>query len=78
MEKILRSLIKDLENIVCVIEESKDLTMLSIEEFAGSLETHEQWRRMLFKPLDQELQAKVDLKGGARNTQGRGGLRGKG
>jgi len=38
VEKILRSLTDDFENIVCAIEESKDLTALSMEELARSLE----------------------------------------
>jgi len=45
VEKILRSLTDDFENIVCAIEESKDLTEFSAEELAGSLEAHEQRRR---------------------------------
>lgn len=45
VEKILRSLTDDFENIVCVIEESNDLSMLSVEEFVGSLKAHEQRRR---------------------------------
>ena len=38
MEKILRSLTNDFENVVCVIEESKDRSKLTVEELAGSLE----------------------------------------
>ena len=41
VEKILRLLTDDFENIVCAIEKSKDLTLLSVEELAGSLEAHE-------------------------------------
>jgi len=37
VEKILRSLIN---NIICAIEESKDLLMLSMEQLVGSLEAH--------------------------------------
>lgn len=59
MEKIL------VENILYTIEESKDLTMLSIEELARSLEAHEQ-----HESLDQVFQVKLDLKGGIRNTRG--------
>jgi len=32
VEKILKSLTEDFENVVCVIEESKDLSMLTVEE----------------------------------------------
>ena len=36
----MRWLTDHIENIVCAIEESKDLTTLSVEELAGSLEAH--------------------------------------
>jgi len=45
VEKILRSLTDDFESIVCTIEESKDLLVLSVEELVRSLEAHEQRRR---------------------------------
>lgn len=77
MEKILRYLTKDFENIVCAIAESKDLFVLLIEELVGSLEEHEQQKRTTFESLDQALWAKLDLKGGAW-TQGRGGFGGRG
>jgi len=35
VEKILRSLTDDFESIVCAIEESKDLLVLSVEELVG-------------------------------------------
>jgi hypothetical protein len=41
VEMILRSLTSTLENIVCEIEESKDLTELSVDKFAGSHLAHE-------------------------------------
>lgn len=72
VEKILKSLIDDFENIVYVIEESKDLLTLSVEEFDTSLEVHEQQSRK----KKWELQAKLVMKGEAQNTHGRGG-RGK-
>jgi len=56
VEKILRSLTDDFENIVCAIEESKDLITLSVEELAESIEAHEQWRRKKKEEsLDQTL-----------------------
>ena len=42
VKKILRSLTNDFENVVCAIEESKDLSMLTVEELVESLEAHEQ------------------------------------
>jgi gag-polypeptide of LTR copia-type len=45
MEKILRSLIDNFENVVCAIEESKDLAKLTVDELADSLEAHEQCKR---------------------------------
>jgi len=78
VEKILRSLIDDFESIVCAIEESKDLSVLSVEELVGSLEAHEQRRRKKHEPRDQALKAKLDLDE-TRNTQSRGpGGRGRG
>ena len=42
IEKILRSLTDKFENIVCAIEEAKDLSTITVEEVADSLEAHEQ------------------------------------
>jgi len=63
VEKILRSLTNDFENIVCAIKESKDLLVLSVEEFSGSLEVHEQWiRKKNEESLNQALQTKATIK----------------
>jgi gag-polypeptide of LTR copia-type len=45
VEKILRSLIDNFENVVCAIEESKNLAKLTVDELVGSLEAHEQCKR---------------------------------
>jgi hypothetical protein len=42
VEKILRLLIDKFENMICAIEESKDLIELSVDELIGSLLAHEQ------------------------------------
>jgi gag-polypeptide of LTR copia-type len=45
MEKILRSLTNDFENMVCIIEESKDLAQMIIDDITSSLEAHEQRKK---------------------------------
>jgi gag-polypeptide of LTR copia-type len=80
VEKILRSLTDTLKNMVCAIEESKDLTKLSVNEFVGSLLAHEQRKNLKKKEiLEEALQAKVVLEEKvlyvhkAQQTCGRGG-----
>lgn len=41
VEKILRLLTDDFENIECAVEKSKDLSTLSVENPVGSFEEHE-------------------------------------
>ncbi|XP_068461613.1 uncharacterized protein [Phaseolus vulgaris] len=64
VEKILRTLTDNSESIVCVIEESKDLTTLTVDELAGSLEAHEQKKKEKDEEetLMQTLQTKVSIK----------------
>jgi hypothetical protein len=81
VEKILRSLTDKFENIVCAIEESKDLSKLSVEELAGSLEAHEQ-RKMKKKEeaVEEAHQTKESIKDEkvlfSKNFRGRGRGRG--
>ena len=62
VEKILRSLTDNFENVVCAIEESKDLAKFTIDELAGSFEAHEKRKKKKEEPLDQVLQTKATIK----------------
>ena len=55
VEKILRSLTDNFKNVVCAIEESKNLTKFTVDELAGSLEAHEQRKKKKEESLDQAL-----------------------
>ena len=83
VEKILRSLTDNFENVVCAIEESKDLTKFTVDELASSLEAHEQRKKKKEEPLNQALQTKASIKDEkalySQNFRGRGrGSRGNG
>ena len=81
VEKILRSLTNNFENVVGAIEESKDLAMFTVDELAGSLEAHEQHKKKE-ETLDQALQTKTSIKDEkalySQNFQGRGRGNGRG
>ncbi|PKU74974.1 hypothetical protein MA16_Dca020184 [Dendrobium catenatum] len=62
VEKILRSLTNNFENVVCAIEESKDLDILTVEELAGSVEAHEQRKKKKEEMLEEVLQSKATIK----------------
>ncbi|GAU33416.1 hypothetical protein TSUD_21090 [Trifolium subterraneum] len=81
VEKILRSLTDKFEYIVCAIEESKDLSTLSVEELAGSLEAHEQHKMKKKEEAAEEAhQTKESIKDEnvlfSQNFRGRGRGRG--
>ena len=85
VKKILRTLTNNFESIVCTIEESKDLATLTVDELAGSLETHEQRKKKKEETLEQALQTKTSIKDEKvlyhQNSRNRGrgrGSRGKG
>jgi gag-polypeptide of LTR copia-type len=46
VEKFLRSLNDTFENMICAIEESKDLTKLAVDVLDGSLLAHEQRKNL--------------------------------
>jgi hypothetical protein len=62
VEKILRSLSENLENVVCAIEESKILEEMTIDDLVGSLELYEQRKKKKNESLKEALQAKVSIK----------------
>ena len=75
VEKILRSLTDNFENVVCAIEESKDLATFIVDKLASSLEAHEQRKKKKEETLDQALQTKESIKDEkvlyTQNVQGR-------
>ena len=80
MEKLLRSLTRKFDYVVTSIEESKDLSTISIDEFIGSLQAHEQRMNQYndASHLEKSLQSKVigESSNSSNFVRGRGGYRG--
>ncbi|KAK5826675.1 hypothetical protein PVK06_021601 [Gossypium arboreum] len=81
--KVLRSLMTKFDHVVAVIEESKDLSVLSIDELMGSFQSHEaRINRSAEKSEEQAFQVKEtftnqgDNDCSINNDRGRGGFRG--
>ncbi|CAJ2658399.1 unnamed protein product [Trifolium pratense] len=74
VEKILRSMTSKFEYVVCSIEESHDVTTMSIDELQSSLLVHE-GRMKIHKVKEEEQALKVsnsNLGRGSANSRGRG------
>ena len=77
VKKILRSLTDKFENIVCAIEEAKDLSTITVEEVAGSLEAHEQRKIKKKEEALEDAEPNRDEKAlFSQNWRGRGHGRG--
>jgi len=56
-------MIYDFENVVCAIKESRNLEEMFIDDFAGSLEAHEQRKKKKKQEvLEEDLQTKMSIK----------------
>ena len=68
VQKVLRSLPPKFDHIVAAIEESKDLSKLTVIELTGSLQAHEErLRRFSDQPLEQAFQAKLKFSNNGDN-----------
>ncbi|KAL5719509.1 hypothetical protein ACHQM5_012274 [Ranunculus cassubicifolius] len=78
VEKILISLPERYDSIVSVIEQTKDLETLGVEDLMGTIKAFEQRMNMRGeKPLENAFQSKINL-GTIEPSRGRGTTRGRG
>ena len=79
-EKITRSLLEKYDYIVCAIEESKEVSEMSLEELQSSLEARELrlLERNKKKIAEQALLAQSSNKNSGDSNRGRSGFRGRG
>lgn len=69
VEKILRSLTRKFEYVVVAIEESKDLSLLSLENLLGTLQSHELRMNQFDSPaIEQAFQLQSSNQGGFYNN----------
>ena len=62
VEKILRSLTRNFKYVVVAIEESNDLSSLSLERLLGTLQSHElRLKQFDISPIDQAFQTHVSI-----------------
>ncbi|XP_070055012.1 uncharacterized protein [Nicotiana tomentosiformis] len=81
VEKILRTLTPKFDFVVYVIEESKDLDFIMVEQLEVSLQAHEEKIKMRQEvPLEQLLKTQASFKdyGGERSYRGNRRGRGRG
>jgi len=72
--KILRSFPVKYDHIVAAIEESKDLSKLTLVELMGSLKAHEARMKRFEQPLEQAFQSKINISkndGDKKNNHGK-------
>ncbi|KAA0040718.1 integrase [Cucumis melo var. makuwa] len=76
VERILRSMPRKFEHIVVEIEESKDLSTLSINSLMGSLQSHELRLKQFDVNPEEAFQMQTLFRGGSRGRRGGHGRRG--
>ncbi|KAL0549870.1 hypothetical protein IC582_014360 [Cucumis melo] len=69
VEKILRSMPRKFEHIVVAIEESKDLSTLSINSLMGSLQSHELRLKQFDVNPEEVFQMQTSFRGGSRGRR---------